>query len=192
MPPVEQLFQILDPARQLRAALPVEEPTHLPELLLRVPDVQGQGRAAEQPPQSLLQARLAVNNDLDHLGGSGGEAAACRLRPRPLQRRRPRTERPEHLLVDRAVQPTVFAPPQRVHHHQRRAAAVLALVPLLPPRLPTPPLPLRPAPMPLALAAGCVPRPRAAAPRQLPLRGRGGRLAVDLYPSYGPHLACHG
>jgi hypothetical protein len=43
----------LDPVRQLRAPLPVEQPAHIPELLLCVPDVQRQGRAAEQPPQSL-------------------------------------------------------------------------------------------------------------------------------------------
>src|SRR5512142_1480548 len=73
MPLVEQLFQPSDPARQPRTALLREYPARRPELLLRVPDVQGQGRAAEQPPQSLLQARLAVNNDLDHLGGSGGK-----------------------------------------------------------------------------------------------------------------------
>src|SRR5512135_1202896 len=180
MPFVEQLFQPLDPARQLRAPLPVEQPTHLPELLLRMPDVQRQDRAAEQPPQPLLQARLAVDDDLHRLGGPGGEAATRRLGPGPLQRRFPRTERPEHLLVERAVQPTVLAPPERVHHHQCRAPAVLALVPLLPPLLPAPTPPFRPAPMPLTLAAVFVMSPWAAAPRQFLLRGRGGRLAVDL------------
>src|SRR5512142_2510987 len=78
MPLIEQLLQLLDPARQLRAPLPVEEPTHLPELLLRMPDVQRQDRAAEQPPEPSLQARLAVDDDLHRLGGPGGEAAARR------------------------------------------------------------------------------------------------------------------
>ncbi len=145
----------------------MEQPTHLPELLLRMSHVQRQRRATEQPPQPPLQARLAVDDDLHHLGGPGGEPAARRLRPSPLQRRLPRTERPEHLLVDRAMQTTVLAAPQRVHHHQRGAAAVLALVPLLPPLLPAPSLPSRPAPMPLTLAALLVAGPRAAAPRQL-------------------------
>src|SRR4051794_18669594 len=135
---VEQLFQPLGPARQLGAPLPVEQPTHLPELLLRVPDVQRQDRAAEEPPQPPLQARLAVDDDLHRLGGPGREAATCGLGPCPLQRRSPRTERPEHLLVQRAVQPTLVAAPERVHHHQGRATAVLALVPLLPPLLPAP------------------------------------------------------
>src|SRR5512135_1055753 len=180
MPLVEQLFQALNPARQLRAAFAMEQPAHLPELLLRVPDVQRQDRAPEQPPQALLQAGLAVDDDLDHFGGPGREPAARRLLPCPPQRRLPRAEGPEHLLVDRAVQPTAVAPPQGVHHHQRGAAAVLALVPLLPPWLAAPTLPPRPAPVPLTLAAGGVPRPRAAAPRQFLLGGRGGRFAVDL------------
>src|SRR5512135_3800549 len=113
MPLIEQLLQLLDPARQLRAPLPVEEPTHLPELLLRMSDVERQDRAAEQPPEPTLQARLAVDDDLHRLGRPGGEAATRRLGPCPLQRRLPRTERPEHLLVERAVQPTVRAPLER-------------------------------------------------------------------------------
>src|SRR3954463_313043 len=173
MPLVEQRFQLLHPARQLRAPLPVEQPAHLPELLLGMSDIQRQGRAPEQPPQSLLQARLAVDDDLDHLGGPGREPAARRLRPRPVQRRPPRTERPEHLLVHRAVQAAVVAPPQGVHHHQGGAAAVLALVPLLPPPLPAPALPLGPPQMPWALAAPLVVAPRAAPPRQFLLGGRG-------------------
>ncbi len=72
----------------------------------------------------------------------------------------------------------------RVHHHQRGAAAVLALVPLFPPLLPAPSLPSRPAPMPLTLAALLVTGPRAAAPRQFLLGGRGNRLAVDLDDQY--------
>src|SRR5512143_476421 len=180
MPLIEQLLQLLDPARQLRAPLPVEEPTHLPELLLRMPDVQRQDRAAEQPPEPSLQARLAVDDDLHRLGGPGGEAAARRLGPCPLQCRAPRAERPEHLLVDRAMQPTILAPPQRGHHHQGGAAAVLALVPLLPPLLPAPTPSFRPAPMPLTPAARFVMSPRAAAPVQFLRCGRGGRLAVDL------------
>src|SRR5262249_10114478 len=124
--------------------------------------------------------RLAVDDDLHHLGRPGGEPAARRLRPRPPRRRLPRTERPEHLLVDRAMQTTVFTPPQRAHHHRRGAAAVLALVPLLPPLLPAPSLPTRPAPMTLTLAAPLAAGPRAAAPRQFLLGGRGDRLAVDL------------
>src|SRR5512135_3117435 len=151
MPFVEQLFQLLDPARQLRSPLPMEQPTHLPELLLRMPDVQCQDRAPEQPPQSLLQARLAVDDDLYRLGGSGGEPAPRGPGPRPFQRRTPRTERPEHLLVERSVQPAFRAPPERVHHHQGDAPAVLALVPLLPPLLPAPTPPFRSASMPLTL-----------------------------------------
>src|SRR5919205_4562778 len=99
MPLVEPLLQPLDPARQLRAALPVEQPTHLPELLLRMPHVQRQDRAPEQPPEPSLQARLAVDEDLDRLGGPRGKAAPRRLRPRPLQGRPPRAERPKDLLV---------------------------------------------------------------------------------------------
>ena len=82
------------------------------------------------------------------------------------------------------MQTTVRAAPQRVHHHQRGTAAVLALVPLLPPLLPAPSLPSRPAPMPLTLAALLVAGPRAAAPRQFLLGGRGDRLAVDLDDQY--------
>src|SRR6185312_6084817 len=134
----------------------------------------------EQPPHPLLQARLAVDDDLHHLGSPGGKAAARRLRPCPLKRRLPRPERPEHLLVDRAVQPAVPAAPQGVHHHQRGAAAVLALVPLLPPLLPASSLPARPAPMALTPAARLAADPRPAPPRQLLFGGRGDRLAVDL------------
>src|SRR5581483_1063048 len=107
MPLVEQLLQLLDPSSQLGAPLPMEQPSYLPEFLLRMPDVQRQDRAPEQPPEPSLQARLAVDEDPDRLGGPGREAAPRRLRPRPLQGRLPRTERPEHLLVDRAVQPAL-------------------------------------------------------------------------------------
>src|SRR6185437_201142 len=169
-----------DPTRQLLAPFAEEQPAHLPELLLRMPDVQRQGRAPEQPPQPLLQAGLAVDDDLHGLVCPGREPAARRLHPRPVQRRPPRSERPEHLLVDRAVQPTVVASPQGVHHDERGAAAVLALVPLLPPHLPAPALPLGAPPMPLTPAAPLVVDPRAAPPRQLLLGRRGGRLAVDL------------
>src|SRR5512135_2039056 len=177
---VQQLLQFLDPPRQLRAPPPVEEPTHLPELLLGMPDVRRQERAAEPPPEPLLQARLTVDDDRHRLGSPGGEPATRRLGPGPLQRRFPRTERPVHLLVERAVQPTALAPPERVHHHQGDAPAVLALVPLLPPLLPAPRPPFRSASMPLTLAALLVLSPWAAAPRQFLLGGRGGRLAVDL------------
>ena len=78
------------------------------------------------------------------------------------------------------MQPAVFAAPQCVHHHQRGAAAVLALVPLLPPLPPAPSLPLRPATMPLTLAAAVLLAPRPAAPRHLLVHGRRDRLAVDL------------
>src|SRR5262249_31935682 len=81
----------------------------------------------EQPPQPLLQAGLAVDDDLHRLVGPGGEPAARRLRPRPLQGRLPRAEGPEDPLIDRPVPPTILAPPQCIHHHQRGAAAVLAL-----------------------------------------------------------------
>ena len=73
MPFVEQLLQLLDPLRQLGAAFTIEQPTHLPEFLLRMSHVQRQRRATEQPPQPPLQARLAVDDDLHHLGGPGGE-----------------------------------------------------------------------------------------------------------------------
>ena len=57
----------------------MEQPAHLPELLLRVAHVQSQDRGWEQPPEPLLQARLAVDDDLHRLGGPGGEPArvAC-------------------------------------------------------------------------------------------------------------------
>jgi hypothetical protein len=71
-----ELHQSSVTPRQLRAPLPVEQPAHLPELLLRVPDVQGQGRAAEQPPQSLLQARLALDDDLYRPAVPGGSRGA--------------------------------------------------------------------------------------------------------------------
>ena len=116
--------------------------------------------------------------------GGKPRRVACAA-PRPLQRRLPRSERPEHRLVDWARQPTVLAPPQRVHHHQRGAAAVLALVPLLPALLPPPTPSMRPASMPLTRAAGWVMSPRAATPRQFLLRGRGGRLAVALDHQHG-------
>src|SRR3954447_16621148 len=180
MPLVQQLFQLLDPTRQLRAALRVEQPTHLPELLLRVPNVQGQDRSGEEPAKPLFQADLAVDDDLHRLVGLGGKAASRRLGPSPLHRRPPRAERPEYLLVARAMKPTVLLSPQGVHHHQRRAAAVLALVPLLPPTLPTPPLPLGTAAMPLTSTAPFAPRPRLSPPRQLLIGGGGDRLAVDL------------
>src|SRR5262249_28230239 len=85
--------------------------------------------------------------------GPGREPALGGLLPRPTQRGLPRAECPEDLLVHRAVQPPVFAAPQGVHHHQGGAATVLALVPLLPPRLPAPPLPSRPAAVPGKFAA---------------------------------------
>src|SRR4051794_23741435 len=110
-------------------------------------DVQRQGRPAEQATAPLLQALLAVEEDLNGLVGLGWKAAARGLFPRPLQRRAPRAEGPEHLLIQRTVEPTILAAPERVHHHQGGAATVLALVPLLPPLLPTPMLALRPAPM---------------------------------------------
>src|SRR4051812_16392834 len=148
---VEQFDQLLHPTRQLRAPLPMEQPAHLPELLLRMPDVQRQDRTAEEPPQPLPQARLAVDDDLHRLVGPGREAAARRLCSRPLQGRSPRPERPVDLLVARPVQPAVLTATQGVHHHQRDAPAVLALVPLLPPPAATPALP--PGPTPVALAA---------------------------------------
>src|SRR5512132_2625043 len=110
MPLVEQHFQVLDPTRQLHAPFRIEQPTDLPELLLRVSNVQGQDRFGEQPTEPLLQADLAVDDDLHRLVGHAWKAAARRLGPSPLQRRLPRTERPEDLLVDRAVESTVLAP----------------------------------------------------------------------------------
>src|SRR5438270_7364714 len=180
MPLVQQLLQLLDPPRQLGAPRGVEQPTHLPELLLRVPHVQRQDRRGEEPAESPLQADLAIDDDLHRLAGLGGKAAARRLGPSPSDRRSPGAERPEHLLVARAKEPPVVTTTQGVHHHQRGAAAVLALVPLLPPPLPTPSLPPRTAPMPLTLAALVAPRPGPSPPRQLSVRGRGDRLAVDL------------
>ncbi len=98
----------------------------------------------------------------------------------PLQRRAPRAEGPEHLLVERAVQPTLLTSPQRIHHHQGDAPTVLALVPLLPSLLPTPTRSFRPSPMPLTPTARSVMGPRATAPVQFLRCGRGSRLAVDL------------
>ena len=49
MPFVEQLLQLLDPLRQLGAAFTMEQPTHLPELLLRMTHVQHQRRATAAP-----------------------------------------------------------------------------------------------------------------------------------------------
>src|SRR5947199_8329302 len=99
MPLVEQLFQRLDPVRQLRAPLAVGQAPHLPELLLRMADVQRQDRPAEQATAPLLQAFLAIEDDLNGLLGPGRETAARGLVPRPLQRPPAPAARPEALAV---------------------------------------------------------------------------------------------
>ena len=111
MPFVEQLLQALDPTRQLRAPLRGGTTCPPPRASPARAGRPASGSAAtEQPPQPPLQTRLAVDDDLHRLGGPGGEpAAASCLHLRPLQRRLPRAERPEHLLVEWAVQPAVFA-----------------------------------------------------------------------------------
>jgi hypothetical protein len=186
MASIQQLLQARDPTRQLRTPFRVEQPTHLPELLLRVPDVQGQYRSGEQPTELLLQALLAIDHDLTDLVGLGREATPRRLVTRPVHRRVTRAERPVHLLVARAVQPTVHAPAQGVHHHQGGTPAILALVPFLAPWLAPPALPPGAAPMPLAsaTAAAGMARPGAAASLQLLLGSRRRRLAVDLHDQH--------
>jgi hypothetical protein len=152
MPLVEQLFQLLDPTRQFRAPLPVKQPSHLPELLLRVPDVQGQDRPGEQLTELLFQALLAIDHDLHHLVGLRREATSRGLFPCPVHRRVSRAEGPVHLLVAGAVQPAILAPAEGVHHYQGGAATVLALISLLAPHFAATPPPPRPAPMPLTAA----------------------------------------
>src|SRR5262249_41767140 len=146
------------------------------------PDVQGQDRSGEQPTELLLQAPLAIDHDLNGLVGLRREATPRRLVTRPVHRRVPGPEGPVHLLVARAVQPTVQAPAQGVHHHQGGTAAILVLVPFLAPGLAPPSLPPGPAPMTLAsaVAAAGMMRPWAAASLQLLLGGRRRGLAVDL------------
>ena len=168
----------LRPSVSTRAAFAVEQPAHLPEFLLRVPHVQRQDRAAEQPSQPLLQAGLAVDDDLHRLAVPAGiRDASPAPAPTPAPTAANRTSR--RPSCGSAVQPAGLAPPQGVHHHQGVAAAVL-LFPLLPLRLPAPPLPPGPAPMPLTPAARFVTDPRSTPPRQFLRCGRGGRLAVDL------------
>src|SRR5207253_9459438 len=104
---------------------------HLPELLLRMPDVQGQDRSAEQPAELLLQAPLAVDDDLHGLLGPGWKATPRGLVARPAQRRSARAEGRVHFLMAGAMQPTVRAPTQGIHHHQRGTATILTLVALL-------------------------------------------------------------
>src|SRR4051794_3710518 len=80
------------------------------------------------------------------------------------------------------MQATVVAATQGIHHHQRGTATVLALVPLLAPRLAPATFPPRPAPMTLAAAgtAALVARSGATSSRQFLFGRRGRRLAIDL------------
>src|SRR5262249_28260505 len=93
-------------------------------------------------------------------------------------------ERGVQALVERPVQPAVAAAAEGVHHHHDRLLAVLALVPLAPPRLAAAGLPPGPAPVPLA-AAGTAPPPGPAAGRA---RRRPRRLASPASVAVGGHV----
>jgi len=138
---------------------------------------------------SQRQALFPIHQDLDPLGRVRGKTTPRRLGTSPLHHHLPLPETAPDPFVDRAMQQTVGAPPQRVHDHEGGTTAILVLSPFFPAFFRAPPLPPRPSAMTLTTASTTLAVP----PRPAPLEQLGRarhrcRLAVHLDHQHLPLL----
>src|SRR5262249_22474868 len=85
-----------------------------------------------------MEAGLAIDHNMNTLGGSGRKPPLGGLTARPSQHHFARRIAAPHLFVEWTVEPAIVSSFQRVHDHQGDTASVLTFIPWLATFLRTP------------------------------------------------------